>query len=260
MSNEIKSTRDYDKFKLLSCNRYQNKEELKSSPEFKRLKQSISQDNQLHAFPILVNGRGEVIDGQHRLLAAKDLGMPIYYIEDKNINTNVMQLTNTAVKKWGLIDHINFFADHYKNEEYINLLKLMKSSKMSSKALLLLLAGDSKTIYEVIKNGKFMMPKKKNIEEVIESYQGFIAYCEDKHITPMSMFKCNKFVKAFNWLVSTSGYKEKILYSSLDSKWFDLKPQGDATAWYELLIGIYNYRQQKSKLEVEYGRNASTEE
>ena len=35
--------------------------------------------------PIVVNKKMEVMDGQHRLMAAKQLGVEIYYQEEKNL-------------------------------------------------------------------------------------------------------------------------------------------------------------------------------
>ena len=66
--NQVMMTNDYNMFKNIEGNRNINKIHLK------RLKQSIQEKHIM--VPIIVNGKYEIIDGQHRFQSAKDLSKP----------------------------------------------------------------------------------------------------------------------------------------------------------------------------------------
>jgi hypothetical protein len=71
--NMVYITTKYSQFKILSDNRDVN------SLHVKRLVESF---NDMHLVcPIIVNENMEVIDGQHRLQASIETGLPIYYIQ-----------------------------------------------------------------------------------------------------------------------------------------------------------------------------------
>lgn len=87
----LERTSDYSLFKLLRGNRDLNK------PHMNKMKEAIESDNRLNLHPIIVNKNFEVIDGQHRLQCAKELGVDIFYIRSEDvenkhiINCNVNQ-------------------------------------------------------------------------------------------------------------------------------------------------------------------------
>jgi hypothetical protein len=61
--------------------------------------------------PILVNEDMHVIDGQHRLLAAKKTGTKIFYIIVKGYNLEQVKALNLKQKNWNNIDFLNSYAD-----------------------------------------------------------------------------------------------------------------------------------------------------
>ena len=70
----IHTTKDYDKFKITKGNRTMD------IAHKDKLKESMKIDDILSLRPILIRENGEVIDGQHRLTAAKELGLEIHYM------------------------------------------------------------------------------------------------------------------------------------------------------------------------------------
>lgn len=107
----IEKTRDYNKFKLRADNRPVLQAQLT------KLKDSIRAKNMLEFRPILVNAKMEVIDGQHRLEAAKELGVDIWYQIEKELQGKDMIALNVS-KSWTISDYINYHAVngniHYK--------------------------------------------------------------------------------------------------------------------------------------------------
>ncbi|MEK6878376.1 MAG: ParB/Srx family N-terminal domain-containing protein, partial [Nanoarchaeota archaeon] len=71
---KIEKTTDYKMFKKLKGNRNIYK------PHLNGLIQSIQEENLLQYNPITINSDMEIVDGQHRLEAAKILKLDIYYL------------------------------------------------------------------------------------------------------------------------------------------------------------------------------------
>lgn len=59
--------------------------------------------------PIIVNKRYEVVDGQHRFEALKELGLPVYYIVSKNWKTDDDTATmNNTQDSWNTLNWLEF--------------------------------------------------------------------------------------------------------------------------------------------------------
>tara|TARA_R110002153_G_scaffold46333_2_gene130725 strand:+ start:1179 stop:1886 length:708 start_codon:yes stop_codon:yes gene_type:complete len=94
----LKSTKSYSIFNSIIGNRNLD------SKNLKRIKESINEIGL--QMPILVNENNSIIDGQHRLQAAKELEIPITYIVSKDsCEQNIDQLQIS--KKWTALDFCN---------------------------------------------------------------------------------------------------------------------------------------------------------
>lgn len=107
---EVLTTTNYDKFKKLLGNR-------EVSP--RRIKKIISSINEVGYItsPIIVNENMEIIDGQGRYEALKELGMPIDYIIVKGAGINACLNMNIYQERWRIIDYINSYVERG-NENY----------------------------------------------------------------------------------------------------------------------------------------------
>lgn len=99
----MEQTTNYDQFKLVTSNREIDKNHLKS------LIKNIKENNLLHVNPIVVNELMQIIDGQHRLEAARILQVPIYYIIGE-VNEKDIASLNKCKKNWSPMDYINYWA------------------------------------------------------------------------------------------------------------------------------------------------------
>lgn len=99
----IKKTTDYKMFKLIRGNREISKYRVAA------LKKSIQKNNLLHLVPIVVNGNGEIIDGQTRWSAAQQLECPVYYLSAGDITTDDMIALNAYQRAWNAMDYLNFY-------------------------------------------------------------------------------------------------------------------------------------------------------
>jgi hypothetical protein len=145
----MKKTNDYDIFKF----REDNREKI-SQPHVEKLVRSISSKNLLDLKPILVNEKMEILDGQHRVLAAKKLGVDVYYDIKKEIDSYDIILLNTS-KEWRLEDYLNYYCKNgYKEYQIFN--EFIKANKVSIKIGLAIACCKSREKIELFRAGKFV--------------------------------------------------------------------------------------------------------
>jgi hypothetical protein len=234
----IQKTKDYAIFKKVDLNRDVDMNHVK------KLKRELEKENNLHLKPIICNADMEVISGQHRLEAAKQLGLDIYYIRDPNVSYEFILNDNSVQKSNSLKDVVDFWAKKDKKKDYIDLQKYMLRTRLSVKALMGLLFGTSgAVISDLLRSGKFIMPTSSDkIEKIVNGYLRFFDYCHSKKITPLIMFTGGQFTAGFRNLIIVDAFNEDIFYRKLDQKWFDIRPQINATEWTRLLLGFYNFK------------------
>lgn len=102
-SNQVRTTNDYTRFRTLVGNRKPN------DLHVKRLSNSF-QKRYLFS-PILINEKWQIIDGQHRFLAAKELNLPINYIIVEGYGLNEVQILNTNSANWKKEDYLKAYCD-----------------------------------------------------------------------------------------------------------------------------------------------------
>lgn len=117
-TNEIKRTNNYFMFKRLEGNRIVDQKKVN------KIKKSINEVGYI-SNPIIVNENMEIIDGQHRLEALKELGKPVEYIVQKNLNIKEVLFMNINQEKWNMMDYIKSYAE-LGNESYKKLLDLIE--------------------------------------------------------------------------------------------------------------------------------------
>jgi hypothetical protein len=118
--NKVYKTSNLSIFKQIDGNRVPNLQHVR------RLTDSINV-NGMKCNPILVNENMEVIDGQHRLMAAKESESFIYYIIVKGYTLSEVHTLNLNQKNWGKKD----FMEGYANmgiESYIKLKKFVEKN------------------------------------------------------------------------------------------------------------------------------------
>ena len=102
--NKVYKTSDLSIFKQIDGNRVPNLQHIK------RLADSIRVYG-MKCNPILVNERMEVIDGQHRLMAAKEAESFVYYIIINGYSLNEVHTLNLNQKNWTKKDFMEGYAN-----------------------------------------------------------------------------------------------------------------------------------------------------
>ena len=146
---KVWKTRDYSMFRRLEGNR----KVLRS--RVKKIKKSIEQVGYI-INPIIVNEKYEIIDGQGRLEALKELGLDVYYICEEGIGIDECISMNMNNTNWTLMDYIDSYAETG-NISYVYLSQLIKAfqGKIHQKAILYVATGKYENSNTIIKSGNF---------------------------------------------------------------------------------------------------------
>lgn len=99
--NQIYITKDYSKFKMISGNRVIDQSHVRSI-----VKKMKRKGGWLDTVEITVNEYFEVIDGQHRLIAAQLLGISVRYKIVRGSGIEEVRETNQGNNNWKLKDHV----------------------------------------------------------------------------------------------------------------------------------------------------------
>jgi hypothetical protein len=102
----------------------------------------MEQDPQLWPYnPIEVNEHNFILDGQHRFLAAKELGLPIYYIINWGGSLSDTRKVNSTQKGWTLLDFARSYADSGREAYKVFLRMYEKYPKITPSILRDVLSG-----------------------------------------------------------------------------------------------------------------------
>ncbi len=192
-SNVIKSTTDYKLFKYKKGNRKIVKGAVN------RIVRAVKKRNILPSNPIIVNGKYEVIDGQHRLEAAKVLEIPIYYTVFEPASLEEIQLLNANVRQWTAIDFLNSYVD-LGNQDYIDFKNFMDKHDLTFSATLLLLTNYheiGKDIHVLFREGRFKINNIQEAEKNVEILKTFLEHSYS------GIIGSSRFIESVLWLIYT---------------------------------------------------------
>jgi hypothetical protein len=199
---------------------------------------SIEDKNLLHLNPILINDNFYIIDGQHRLEAARMLKETIYYIIDNNIGKIDISLLNKTKKNWGLMDYINFYTIE-KKPGYDELSALIsKHPDCPVNIMLRLVAIDG--FNKEWKEGYVDVSNSKQAEEILQYAAWFSNY--------LKFAMQGKFLLALNILVRSGNYDHNKMMMRVEEQPRSLVACITVTQYVEMLEEIYNYRSSKNRV------------
>lgn len=163
----IYGTTEYKKFKRITGNRKINKNHVND------LIKDIGKNNLLEQFPIVVTQDNYILDGQHRLEAAKANKWEIYVATvPMKIEDTIVAMINSSQKAWSIEDFINFYAERG-GEQYIFLAELMDEYNITAANLIALLKGGSAA--SLLKRGQLSFysnkDEKKICIDLVEAYK-----------------------------------------------------------------------------------------
>lgn len=206
-----------------------------------KLKRSINSHNMLELKPILINKNFEIIDGQHRVTAAKELGLAIWYEIDQTEDPKTIILMNMQ-KSWTMGDFYNFYIQH-RYPQYLLLEEFMKKNEIPLNIAVTLINGKDHEKLHQFKNGDFVF-KQDYLSEEIDNCWETINYI--KRILGGAVISrfctTHRFWLALTRLVKHRDFNMASWMRNLEKN-IDLISVKTCTEDYcKMLMRIYNYR------------------
>jgi hypothetical protein len=202
---------------------------------------SIKKYGQL--MPIVVNEALEVIEGQHRLEACMELGIPVAYIISIKASSKDVAIMNNSQKGWKNKDFLKHFSHkkHSNCGEYKKIVKFFNTYSLPFSIGIILLAD-----YNSLESGKDRGPmpafrdgsfKVINLEDANTKAGQLIKF----KTTVPNLVKINKFCIAFLRVSQVENFSIRTAYEriSKNSKKFDHCNNQDD--WVEAMVAAYNY-------------------
>lgn len=220
----ILTTTDYDQFQFLPENR-------PVAEINQALMAAIQSKNLLHLYPIVVDSHMNVIDGQNRLVAAKNLGLAIYYIIDDDVAVDDIAKVASVVKNWSLQD----FFHHYcalRKPEYLKLRSFISEYPGVSMTVLVSNIGSG---VESFRGGDFMLA---DDAPLVAKNILSLARVTD-------IWKRARFQMSMVTLTRNPNYDHERMMDRLRYQSTRLVPCAEISQYIELLNDIYNYRSRK---------------
>jgi hypothetical protein len=235
----IQTTYNYGQFKQCVGNRDLNESHLR------KLKQSMI-ENPLQTF-IIVNERYEVIDGQHRLKASQELGLPINYIVVYGYGVKEVSILNTNHNNWKKNNYLQTYCD-LGYENYIQFQKFQKDfPKLNFSLCLKLMSGlrsnktqridGYKTNSKEFENGQFVVTDLEKAYDLANKIMDIEPY--------FKRFNDNTFCLAFMSVYQHPNYEHNDMLHKLKVQPNTLSICRSQEQYVGLLEQIYNYKRGK---------------
>lgn len=157
----VYKTEDYSIFSKMTGNRELNQNHVR------RLAKAIKEDPEFtKKNPLLINGKMEVVDGQHRIAAYEmavgrdGVKYPVYYVVHKELTLSDARKLNANHKSWGPLDYAHAYAADG-NKHYRAYLTLQKQfASLPHQVIVRALGGTTETALKDFRHGLFTIRKK----------------------------------------------------------------------------------------------------
>jgi hypothetical protein len=229
-------TTDYEMFKIDPANREIVPRKVAG------LVAAIRQINLLNIYAIVVDEDMNVIDGQHRLAAARVLGVPIYYKISGTMKIEHAALINENTTNW---QHQNYL-NHFCQKGYPEYLKLRDFQRKypwlkGGVAISLCHYGDTRREFQgmdittTFRKGLYVADDIAFADKVCQMALDFKA-----HNVPF--WKDRAFLAALRNLASNSDYNHERMMMKMDYQSAKLVRCADMASYIAVMNDIYNHR------------------
>lgn len=238
---QVECTKDYSQFSLFSQQR-----ELRPDLAAK-IQASMRKRGFKATRPIEVNDKMEIVDGQHRYQAAKNLGLPIYYVVDNGSSVEDIREMASATAAWSFNDYVTSRI-RQGDDDCKRVAELRELSGLGWSAFIYACFTDSERVRLEIRAGKFDLTETKqhDIIEFLTTFEVFKPLC--------SFWTQRNFTLACAAMFAHKDYDHRQMQQRLEYQSTRLVRCANASQYLKMLEGIYNYRSHSAHL-VDFSRS-----
>lgn len=224
----IMVTENYDMFKKIGGNRKINK------ANYAKIVKSMKEEQLI--IPIVVNEKYEIIDGQHRFTACKDLGKPVYFYMVRGYGLEQVKRANIASSNWKKENYLDMFVAEG-NEIYKEFEEIKERYDLNISNLLKIFAivqekQNARVGYE-FENGTFTLDGKMEVLRFLTALEDFNFF---------KFYKSNNFLIAFTRLYFKSEYDHDKMKTKLITHRNSLEKRSTSDEYLVLLCNrIYSF-------------------
>jgi hypothetical protein len=232
---QVHTTTDYSMFKSIDGNRKLN------LLHINRLKKSM-QEHYLFTV-IVVNEKYEIIDGQHRFNAIRDLELPLHYTVMNGYGLHHVQILNANSANWSTKDYLEAYCD-LGYQDYITLAEFLRKYKFNITIGASILIGNTTgqggmkagAPFEFFKHGTLKVSDQqvRDAEKFMEMLYLFEPY--------FSAFKSRSFVFALMKLSNNPDFSMIELLQKVKIQPSALQACVQVNQMISLIEEIYNYK------------------
>lgn len=228
---EIKETTNYDQFRFA-------KNRAIDRVGINKAKANILATGKKCVLPVVVNSKGIVRDGQHRIHACQELGVPVrYFVTDEIKDKHVPVIQNG--RKWGLLNYVVRHAEEgLEDFQYLhNAFQVHGKGLLGIGSFGVLFIGRSFTTKD-LSNKEFKLSKQtrtffnKNISKLNEI---FLANTQHN-----SALRTEKWVKAISLLLNNEKYNHEHFINRLETTTKTLMTSRQQEPINNALLELYN--------------------
>lgn len=245
-----RGTTNYDIFRFDPQNRPIDRDHLQ------KLYDSIVKRNLLREFPILVDENLTVIDGQHRLKAASEIGVPIYYIVSQRISMDDIVMTTDNVSKWKNVDYLHRWcaagkSDYVQLRAFWHKYKEAKEKKFLSlnHSMNLCHYGDRLAMNWAFREGKYVCNDMSFAQKTVDA---LLDYAE--HVR---FFNDTVFFHTISNLAANAAYDHDRMMRKMKYLSTRLVKCADMDSYMDVISSIYNYKESKDNHVLFYRLNSN---
>lgn len=233
---KVLETTDYSKFKFLPQNRSI------SRASVDRFKEILPICNLLPINPILCDKDFNVIDGQHRLTACKELGIPVhYYIKNDAKHSDIRDL-NSAGAHWTRKDFVHYYAT-LNQEPYPTILKVQEKYGIPLQLAISLVNDSKKNIRRKhFEAGKLkMVNSMEKIEEIMDNVITMRDWLRENLPQVERLFiKHLRFLMGLIFCYNHEDIDKEKLTQKLKQYCARIHTCGSVSEYIKMLVNIYN--------------------
>jgi len=207
------------------------------------LVQAIRKKGQL--IPIICNEKFEVIEGQHRLEACRELAIPIAYVISRGTTSKDIADINNTQTAWNNKDYLKHFS-HKNHKEYVEYRKVqtfLDNHALSFHVALMLLSGSDAHPNRMSNRGPLPSFRNGTFKIGDLDYANEVAgqLLKLKSFVP-GLVKVNKFCIAWIRISKLTDFEDDVAFKQIEkhsNKFLRCNNQED---WYEAMVEVYNYK------------------
>ena len=235
----IKSTMKYDMFKKHENNREINKVNLN------RIVKSIQARNLLKLRPILIDKDYRIIDGNHRLEAAKHLNVEVYYQLSEETDKEDIILLNANQRTWRSDDYLNFYINSG-IEDYLKFFMLKQELDISTHLLVSMMMGlcRSGDHYLDFKIGKFKFPNDQEVEKIRANFKQISElkkFTSQKSLGPKTFLNTSRFDISMHEFLSNQAVDLETFIKKYKMRIDLLRPCATRQQYHEIFKAMYKW-------------------